>query len=349
MGQLPKLNRITSVSGGSITSALLAMNWANLEFDETTGIARNFKSVMADPLQKFCSMALDVKAGIGGILSWKKTIGNKVAELYAKRLFGQTTLQDLPAGPNIPEFIFYATSLQTGVSVRMTKEFLADYTIGKWSNPVIPLSIVVAASSAFPPVLSPVIFEIAPEQWEKTENANLFDNIDLRKRLVLTDGGVYDNMGLEAVWNDDFKTVLVCDAGAPLGIEVAPGTNWMSQALRTLNIIAEQTRRLRRRTLINNYKELNEDGSHKHYGGTYWGIATEIDNYRLDDALVKDNAVTGQLKSIRTRLNAFSDEEQGHLINWGYALTDVALRRWVYPDGTYKPGKWPIPEYALDK
>jgi len=29
---------------------------------------------------------------------------------------------------------------------------------------------------------------------------------------------------------------------------------------------------------------------------------------------------------MRTRLNKFSDEEQGRLINWGFALADAALR-----------------------
>ena len=29
---------------------------------------------------------------------------------------------------------------------------------------------------------------------------------------------------------------------------------------------------------------------------------------------------------MRTRLNAFSPKEQAHLINWGYALADSALR-----------------------
>ena len=84
------------------------------------------------------------------------------------------------------------------------------------------------------------------------------------------------------------------------------------------------------------------------YGGAYWGIRAEIDDYKLDDAMVRDNKSTASLKNIRTRLNAFSNEEQGDLINWGYALTDAALRRWYFSD-RQEQGKWPIPEYALGR
>jgi NTE family protein len=64
--------------------------------------------------------------------------------------------------------------------------------------------------------------------------------------------------------------------------------------------------------------------------------------------MVRDNARTASLKNIRTRLNSFSEEEQGDLINWGYALTDAALRKYYFTESR-EPGKWPIPEYALDR
>ena len=48
--------------------------------------------------------------------------------------------------------------------------------------------------------------------------------------------------------------------------------------------------------------------------------------------------------SVNTNRN---DEEQGLLINWGYALTDAAMRKHVLLDDVGK-GQWPIPEYSLD-
>ena len=54
------------------------------------------------------------------------------------------------------------------------------------------------------------------------------------------------------------------------------------------------------------------------------------------------------MKDVRTRLNAFSDEEQGQLINWGYAVTDAAMRKFVIQGGD-KPTQWPVDKYRLDR
>ena len=348
LGLLVQINRITSVSGSSILSAFLAMKWDQLDFNEATNVAGKFSTEIAVPIREFCSKNLDVKAGILGILSFRKSIGDKVAEVYAKRLFDSKTLQDIPDPTKGPEFIFYATSMQTGASVRISKSWIADYKVGMLPNPRLTLAQVVGASSAFPPVFSPVTIKCEPNDWEKTEGAFLYDHEEFRKKLVLTDGGVYDNMGLEAVWNDGFKNVFVCNASAPFEVEVNPGKNWFSQALRVSSIITDQTRALRKRTLINNYQKKDSNGNHLEYGGAYWGIRVKIDDYNLDDAMVRDNERTASLKNIRTRLNVFSNKEQGYLINWGYVLTDTALRRWYFSD-RQEQGRWPIPEYALDR
>ena len=347
-GLLPRINRITSVSGGSITSAYLAMRWRELQFDKVTGVAENFVSIIAEPLQEFCSQSLDILAGISGLFLPFSTIGNKVAKRYSKRLFGTKTLQDIPAIGKGPEFIFYATSLQTGASVRFSRASIADYKVGELPDPQLPLATVVGASSAFPPFFSPVVIKCDPEKWKKTEFAYLFDNIELRQKLVLGDGGIYDNMGLEAVWNDGFETVFVCDAGAPLKITANPRRNWFQQSLRITAIVTEQTRALRKRALITKYLPVGKTRSHLEFGGTFWGISTEIDNYQLEDAMVRDNNKTASLRNIRTRLNSFSREEQGNLLNWGYALADAALRRWYFLEDK-NPGNWPIPAFALDK
>jgi NTE family protein len=87
-GLLPRINRITSVSGGSITSAYLAMRWNELDFNNDTGVAENFDTTIARPLQQFCSKSLDILAGISGLILPFTTIGDKVAKQYSKRLFG---------------------------------------------------------------------------------------------------------------------------------------------------------------------------------------------------------------------------------------------------------------------
>lgn len=360
LGLMKSLNRITSVSGGSITLGHLALHWNELDFDGN-GSAKNFKKIIADPLQEFCSKDLDIKAVLTGLVSPFDTIGDKIAKVYDERLFKGALLNNLPSGDGIPEFIFYSSNYDTGSSVRITKKEVYDYKLGEAPSADILLSHAVGASSAFPPILSPVILDSSKWEWKKTKHAHLYDynNGSLRNQLTLTDGGLYDNMGLEAIWKNDpespdhFNLVFVCDAGAPLqvGYGAKPGwfnsilsktgfnRNWGSQLMRMSDVMIEQQRALRKRQLIENFEN-------KNYGGCYWGITTEIANYKLSKILAKDTETTKSLAQIPTRLTGFSEQDQGYLINWGYALTDAAIRKHVKPG--IDPGNQPVDKYKLD-
>lgn len=343
LGYLPKINCITSVSGGSIAAAVLAQHWKGLSFDSKTHVATNFKTVIADCLQQFCSKGLDIQGTVSGLFSFRETVADKISKLYDKRLFHGLKVTALASGDNIPEFIFYATNYQTGSSVQITREFLYDYKIGRIDNPDFKLAQVVGASSAFPPVLSPVVWDTSNYRWIDTkyvEAALIRQYPHLRKELILTDGGLYDNLGLEALWNNGFEQIIVCDAGAPLKILPKLHINWASQLSRMTDIMIDQQRALRKRRLIDEYER-------KVYGGTYFGIATEIDNYQLSDAMVTDNDLTNSLQEIPTRLKKLKLDTQGHLINWGYALCDAAMRRWVLEDQNIAPAQWPFPKHAL--
>ena len=236
-GMLPTLSRITAVSGGSITLGYLALHWQDLKFDNK-GVASNFEQLIAEPLQRFCSNTLDVKAGISGLLSLKHTIGDKVAAGYDRDLFFNHDLTTLPAGESIPEFIFYATNYDTGSNVRITRDEIYDYKIGAARSSGIRISSAVGASSAFPPIFSPVILDSRHWEWKKTKYADLYNCKEFRDRLVLCDGGLYDNLGLEAVWKEDensddhFDEVFVCDAGAPLTLGFDMGTGFWGGLLK---------------------------------------------------------------------------------------------------------------------
>jgi NTE family protein len=117
-----------------------------------------------------------------------------------------------------------------------------------------------------------------------------------------------------------------------------------------LDIVSEQTRALRRRALMRDFQQTQEEGRSEprppKRKGTYWGVRTRIGAYGVANALTADNDTTRALQSIRTRLNEFKPAEQGQLINWGYALADAAMRKWVDPANA-APAAWPIPEFAL--
>lgn len=109
LGYLPKLTRVSSVSGGSITAGVLALNWTRLHFDQA-GVASDLVPAVVEPIRKLGSVTIDAESIIGGIFL-PGTIAERVANEYRKYLFGDSTLQDLP---DAPHFIFNATNVQTG-------------------------------------------------------------------------------------------------------------------------------------------------------------------------------------------------------------------------------------------
>jgi len=332
LGWLKRLAEVTSVSGGSITAGWLGLQWKKkkLKFGKD-GVATNFVEEIVKPLREFCSHGIEGEGFFCGL-----------TRPYRRKLFGKATLQDLPKDKEGPRFTIYATSLQTGVSVRFGQPYLSDYNLGKVEKPEIELARAVAASSAFPPIMGPVTLKFKLADWKNWGEKDFPGKDKLRRTMVLTDGGVYDNLGLERVW-DRYTTVLVSDAGAPFSMTTTSfwgGLRRLLITMRVINTITEQTRRLRRRWAVTDFIEGQALG-------TYWGITTRIGDYELEEhgfapPLLKDTKATASLCRIRTRLNSFSKKEQEKLINWGYALTDAGMRRYVLEKA--KPGHLPYPK-----
>ncbi|MCC6198079.1 MAG: patatin-like phospholipase family protein [Burkholderiales bacterium] len=315
-GLLGKLDRITSVSGGSVVAGILAHSWHKLEFGD--GKAANFAQMIALPVQELCERTIDIGAGLKGALTPFKSAGDYLRDAYAKHLFDKTKLRELPdaSRPGNPKFIFYATNLQTGRSFRFRQDMLVDYILGVCSDTDVTLAFAVAASSAFPPVFSPIELETDPAMWSK--GADLANIDRLRASIVLADGGVYDNMGLESLV-DNADIVLVSDAGARMEIEEDPDSDIVGQMGRVRDILIEQTRALRKRWLVAEFEAQRKRGA-------YWGIGTRIEDYADAAFPFKDTTVTDALAKVPTRLARFDDDVRGRLVNWGYALCDVALR-----------------------
>ncbi len=229
-GLLGKLDRITSVSGGSILMGILAHRWRQLQFDN--GRAGNFAQVVAEPVRP-SARRRSTSASASPACSCPSRRPATSCRQIREGLFGKTTLKDLPVadGSGNPQFIFYATNLQTGRSFRFRQDMIADYMLGVSRTTNVPLGVAVAASSAFPPLFSPIVLKTDPASW--SDGSKLPNLEALRKRIVLADGGVYDNMGLESlVGNVDI--VLVSDAGAPFEIDETPpkttSSNWAACA-----------------------------------------------------------------------------------------------------------------------
>jgi NTE family protein len=242
--------------------------------------------------------------------------------------------QDLP---DEPRFVINATNVQSCVLWRFMKPYMRDYRVGEVKNPTVPLAQAVAASSAFPPVLSPCELRLDPDTFTPNSGLDL-QRPPFTSRVILTDGGVYDNLGLETVWKR-YETVLVSDGGGKMRPEEEPKSDWARHAYRVLDLIDNQVRSLRKRQVIDSYKSGARNGA-------YWGIRTNIKDYGLPDALDCPFERTTALAETPTRLKRMDDALQERLINWGYAVCDAALRKHVDPALT-KPKNFPYPQAGV--
>jgi NTE family protein len=320
-GLLCKVMRISSVSGGSITAAVLGLLWQKLKFDPS-GAATNFE-IVADAVHEMAATSVDVGAIIGGIML-PSTVSDRVAKKYDDLLFKGATLQDLPddAVGQGPRFVINATNVQSAALWRFSRPYMGDYRVGLVFQPDVRIADAVAASSAFPPVLSPMTLKITqPVTARKDADLSI---PPFTKRAVLSDGGVYDNLGLETTFKR-YTTLLVSDAGGKIEPEREPATDWARHAVRVLQVVDDQVRNLRKRHLIESYERGDRTGA-------FWGIRSDFKNFELkSDPLGCAQRDPLPLAAISTRLESMSRPRQEQLVNWGYAICDASLRRWFGP------------------
>lgn len=333
LGYLPKLDRISSVSGGSIMAGILASSWDKLDFDPN-GVARGFDAQVVQRTRKLAGKTIDVPAILWGFLL-PGGVGRRTTNSYRRLLFGEDTLQSLP---DRPTFVINATNTQSGVLWRFRKDYARDYRVGEIKNPQFLLAEAVAASAAFPPLLSPITLHVDPASFTPNTGSDL-QRPPFTSEVVLSDGGVYDNLGLETAWKT-FKTILISDAGGNLAPDGDPWRNWFSQFLRTLLIMDNQVLSLRKRSIIDEYIAGTRLGA-------YWGIRSDLQDYKLPHyPLNCPFEQTLKLANVATRLKHLPALTQERLINWGYAVCDAGMRKHVDPS-LPEPSGFPYPTAAV--
>ena len=224
IGLLDKIDLLSCVSGGSIAGGVLALHWG-------TGTA-------LDKLEEYLSTrSIAVSSVIGGILDPFAGRLDKLARSYDKHLFSGKTLSALAGGPRI---YFNATNLATGnmfffVAGGDKPEEMGEHELGVVDAPDFPISKAVAASSAFPPVFPPLRLE--PDSYSPAEAVDY---------VTLTDGGIYDNMGVNPTLRsrNALDYVIISDGGKPFAIDDRPTQSGSIVLKEGLGIMMEQIRGL---------------------------------------------------------------------------------------------------------
>ena len=334
----PELRTISSVSGGSITSAQLATAMAR----HPQEWLNRWEEFVEKPLQEFTRTNIRTKAISSRLYPWNWNKSSAAVEALEKQYEKRLTNLRLRELPPSPEFAFCATELGFGVNWEFQRDQVTDYQLGQAPTPEEwTVAKAVAASSCFPPIFNPMRIPAEKMKFRGgmawREEREIWNQII--KSIPLNDGGNYDNLGTEPVWKDH-ELVIVSDGGGLFKGESDRGLLWRVQ--RYVAVVQNQARALRKRWLISNFKAGVMEGA-------YFGVGSARSRYGEGDTFGYSKAFAKEsLAEIRTDLDAFSEIEAGVLMNHGYLLADKAIhthvaKRWLPSE--VPPVQVPHPKY----
>ncbi len=309
-GVLPRLKTVSCVSGGSIVGAhLLATfgtDWPRAPLSNEEWFTR-----IVEPFWGVVNRNLRTRPLLKKIFwppnwlrSWASADG--LRKEYIRHLFAgeDPALAELPGRP---EFIFCATDMVFGVNWESCHEKVGSYEAGYMKPPPSEwtLARAVATSSCFPPVFPPARALADPDRMKGGQ----YKRKDRKKKVSgirLTDGGVYDNLGLQPVERE--KVVFSSDGGGILKFERV--TLPWSLLVRYASLLQSGIGKLRKRRLMQDFMETppRKRGSYLDIGQ---GSRYESPPYPSQDT-------ADLIAAIRTDLNRFTRAEFEILQNHGY-------------------------------
>ncbi len=314
--RLENIKKISTVSGGSLIIGLVFsennLNWPSSKIF--------LESVYPALRKKLTNGSLMVGIFKQLLKPWNLRYLLSRANLLAMELEKNWGLnQQLSELPSHPEWSINGTTAETGKRFRFKRKNLGDYMIGYAPSDNYPLSNALAVSAAFPGGIGPLSLHIKNMEWKKRpawdapiESAKKVDPMFHRIRLY--DGGVYDNLGLEPLFDagkleskHEGDVIIAVDASSPLktGFSFFSLNPW--RLMRISDIIYDQARSLRVRTFVNYLKKGNCRGS-------YIYINTPVsENAKSDSSVLASN--------FPTTLRRINEKEFDLLAEHGYQVT----------------------------
>jgi NTE family protein len=312
LGILARVDTITSVSGGSILVGFLA---SRIEHWPKAGPIDRWDELVVQPARRLTARNIRTLWFFRLALPWRgpaSTLAVRSLERTYKRHISAMQLADMHAHP---KYALCATDLAFGQNWISSRTNVGDYEAGWRSPPRWPLARAIAASSCFPPIFGPMPIGIGPEELTDGDDDG-HDHDDLVRGLRLSDGGLYDNLGLEPVWKTH-RTLLVSDGGGTFRFSGDEG--FPRRIARYIQVVEAQAVSLRKRWLIGGLLT----GALK---GTYWGIGSSPQSYNPAAPGYSKQVANEGIARIRTDLDAFTELEQGVLENHGYLIADAAIK-----------------------
>jgi predicted acylesterase/phospholipase RssA len=311
-GILGEVKRIAAVSGGSVLAAHLVLNWHryiadSAQFDEAAAEVVSFvrSDVRGRVVRRWILAWLTIVPRVVGSRRWTFT---SLLEAQYRRLYGDARLHDLnaPSDPPRPQVFFNCTSLSTGSPCAFGPSGFMWYEEDVERPIVAPdtkVAFAVTASSAFPPLFPPVPVSHKVLSCDRRQFPNPH---------YLTDGGVYDNLGIDRLlWHDkranDIDLFLMSDAEGNF--------DWDFDKRFTL----VTTRNIRASALLMKRVSALEYGSVAGMERRLVSIRIEREVSRLLDGDLFPE-IQRTLRNIRTDLDNFSRNEIACLVQHGFTV-----------------------------
>lgn len=266
---LERVSRLSTVSGGSLVAGLIhARN--NLAWPSSS---QYLATIYPEVRAALCSRSMQLGAARQLLVpsNWQFLLSR--ANLLARALRREWGITGaLSALPATPEWSINGTTAENGRRFRFKRDSMGDYRIGYASPGKFPLANALAVSAAFPGGFGPLSLKAQRFQWKRRAwdaPPGSEEPVTIGHRVLhLYDGGVYDNLGLESVFDAGRGTskysdhaIVVSDAGKPLSDGLAAGPLNPFRLKHVADIMSDQSHALRVRTFINHLSNAPGQGA----------------------------------------------------------------------------------------
>ena len=315
LGILSATDTISAVSGGSILAAHLVERIH--DWPAKGDIVPDWDERVAEPFRAITSQNFRSGPVLRRFLPWNWGRPESGIQALARRYQSDITPARLSDLPDRPRYIFCATDMVYGRFWVFEKRGAGRYDTELTPQPKWPVARAVAASSCFPPIFAPMSVRMGPGP-DGRQAGTARPPKKMADRGHLTDGGTYDNTGVEAVW-EDHATILVSDGGGTF--DTRWRNSWLWRLRRYPAIANARVRVVQKRWLFASFRA-------DMFDGTIWGIDEPKWDQQVPDlaASYPRDLIETFIAQIRTDLDAFTEGEQKILENHGYLTAEAAIR-----------------------
>lgn len=289
-GLLERAKVMSAVSGGAVIGAMYSLHDGPFEAFETAVRAALERGFLRPALRT----AFISDEGLRAVLAFALTVGSSLWSFpvrllgrssarapetstlrrFASRttilrrtlddlLFHGRSLGSLPTGK--PHFVAIAAELRTASAFYFSRREAGSWRFGRVDPTEIPIAHAVAASAAYPLML-PALDEVYT--FAKRDGSLS------KERVTLTDGGVYDNLGLAPLWPGRDSSVgvdiphvdaiIACRAG--YGLRTAPPSLFLGSRMKA--VFGCSSGRVQNLT-VNRLHDLKKSGTLKSFALPY--------------------------------------------------------------------------------